>query len=124
MSFEIRVHEEAKYFEVRYAGAVSVAERAQVLEQLAVAAERAGFRRCLMDLRDAQFVPDAFAASNQFASRVARETVDRDARVAYVAKNTSQIDPTVENLTSARGVPFRRFNHRLPALAWLLARQP
>ncbi|MFD0740497.1 hypothetical protein ACFQZQ_14530 [Lysobacter koreensis] len=118
------MHEEAKYFEVRYAGAVSVAERAQVLEQLAVAAERAGFRRCLMDLRDAQFVPDAFAASNQFASRVARETVDRDARVAYVAKNTSQIDPTVENLTSARGVPFRRFNHRLPALAWLLARQP
>lgn len=122
MSFEIRVHGEAKYFEVRYSGAVSVAERAQVLEELAVAAEQAGFRRFLMDLRDAQFVPDAFAASNQFASRVARETVDRGARIAYVAKSTSQIDPIVEDLASARGVPFRRFSHRLPALAWLLAK--
>ena len=121
MSFEIYVHRDQGWFEVRYSGSISVAEREEAAKRVFAVAELTGFRRVLVDFRHAQAAVDPFEASNRFAALLARETVTQNGRIAYVARADHQVNRDVEILADARYVPCRRFADIEAAIEWLEA---
>lgn len=119
MSFEVYVHRDKGWFEVRYSGSIAVADREEAAKRVFAVAELTGFRRVLVDFRNAQAAVDPFEASNRFASLLARETVLQNGRIAYVAREDHQVNRAVEILAEARHVPCKRFVDVESAIDWL-----
>ena len=124
MAFEINMQRDRGWFEVRYSGTITVAEREEAARRVFAVAEVTGFRRVLVDFRHAENAMDAFEASNRFASLLARETVAQNGRIAYVVGAGHQPNRAVDMLADARHVPCRRFDDLELAIAWLEADPP
>ena len=101
-------------------GEVSVADRANALDALLVQLEGHEIRSILMDMQEAQAVPESFQAANAFAQRLAGERRLRGCRIAYLYSNASSANTVVETLAEARQFRFRRFSVMSEAIDWLL----
>ncbi|QSX76965.1 hypothetical protein [Agrilutibacter solisilvae] len=101
-------------------GQISIADRALALDALLEQLEGQEIRSILMDMQEAQAVPESFQAASEFAQRLAGERRLRECRVAYLYGNASNANGVVEKLAEARQFRSRRFEVMSEAIDWLL----
>lgn len=124
MSYEILVDSDHGLIEVRYRGAVPVAEREGAVAKVSALVRQTGLRGVLINFSVAQAQSEGFESSNRFAAHLARDPNLRECRVAYLAIDALQVNAVVEALAAARRFPLRRFHDRAAAIRWLEGSEP
>lgn len=119
MPYEILVNDDHDLIEVRYRGAVPVAERERALTKVSTLVRQTGLRAVLINFSAAQAESEGFESSNRFAAQLARDPNLRACQVAYLAIDALQVNAVVEALAAARQFPLRRFHDRIEAIRWL-----
>jgi len=124
MSYEILINDDHDLIEVRYRGAVPVAERERALTRVSALVRQTGLRAVLINFSAAQAESEGFESSNRFAAQLARDPNLRTCQVAYLAIDGLQVNAVVEALAAARQFPLRRFHDRIAAIRWLDGGEP
>jgi hypothetical protein len=122
--YSIDASTRSKMITVTYSGVVDIAERTRAWEEVSTHVQASGLTRILLDFTAASVAIDDFHVSRGFASQLTRPGGALSCRIAYLSPPGAQVNIVFENLASARGLTFERFNERLKALTWLLSDRP
>ena len=124
MAHELRTDPALALVEVVYRGPIGAAERAQAIHEGARLLSELGFRRVLVDLRDATIAAEPTHVLAELAHDMAHAPAVGSSRLAYVVTPEQEANRIVENMAMARHMRVGRFHERDDALAWLLDDQP
>jgi hypothetical protein len=94
-------------------------ERASALEDLLRRREVVEARSVMVDMAQATVLQPSHAEPFEYATRIAREPVQRRVQLAYVGDLLAA--SAIESLAAYRGDEYRRFRTRRAALRWIAA---
>lgn len=120
MPHDLRIDDALALIEVAYHGEVGAAERAQAIHEGARLLSERGFRRVLVDLRDAVIAVEPTHVLAGLAHEMAHAPSVGSSRLAYLVTPEQEANRIIENMATARHMQVARFNERDAAIAWLL----
>jgi|GEM_PF-4424918 len=119
MAYELIIRDEEKALIVRYHDAVDLENRMEALTEGLKVLRAMGYRRVLVDLREASLMLQPYDAY-QFGQSLAESKEMKVARTAFlVAKNDSS-NSFVEIFAGNRGVLYNEFDDEEKAWQWLM----
>ncbi len=124
MAHELRTDPALALVEVVYRGPTGAAERAKAIHEGARLLSELGFRRVLVDLREATIAVEPTHVLAGLAHHMAHAPAVGNSRLAYLVSPEQEANRIIENMASARHMRVERFHQREAALAWLLEEPP
>ena len=119
MPFHVSADPGHRLVSVTYDGLTTLDHRARALAHGEALLRATGYRRILVDLRDAHSTEEPLDSSNAFATRLAQSEEVRLCRLAYVVPHHQHANRLIESMAVARHLEVERFEHPDEALAWL-----
>lgn len=120
MSYALHADEADKLIELVYTGEIKASTRVCAMEDGDALLFARGYRRVLVDLRDAVPAPEADGGAS-FPSRMAhRSPRASSSRLAYVTRPHSPFDLLAGNVAVIRHAAVGYFHRREDAVEWLL----
>ena len=119
MPFQVSADPGQRLVRVTYEGPTTLDHRARALAHGEALLRATGYRRILVDLRDAQSSEEPLDNSNAFATRLAQSEEVRACRLAYLVPPHQHANRLIETMAVARHLEVERFECPDEALAWL-----
>lgn len=119
MPFHVSADHEYRLVRVTYDGATTIDHRLRALAHGEALLRATGYRRILVDLRDAASPEEPLDRSNAFATRLAQSDEVRRCQLAYLVPPHQHANRLIETMASARHLDVERFEQVEEALAWL-----
>ena len=119
MPFHVSADPGKRLVHVVYDGLTTIDHRLRALAHSEALLRATGYRRVLVDLRQATSTEEPLDRSNAFATRLAQSEEVRRCRLAYLASPHQHGNRLVETMAVARHLDVERFEGVDEALAWL-----
>ena len=119
MPFHVSADPGNRLVRVTYDGLTSIDHRLRALAHGEALLRATGYRRILVDLREAVSVDEPLDRSNAFATRMAQSEEVRLCRLAYLVPPHQHGNRLIETMAVARHLDVERFEQDEQALAWL-----
>lgn len=119
MPFHVSADPGLRLVRVTYDGPTTIDHRLRALAHGEALLRATGYRRILVDLREASSAEEPLDRSNAFATRLAQSEEVRLCRLAYLVPPHQHGNRLIETMASARHLEVERFEHADEALAWL-----
>ena len=119
MPFHVSADPGHRLVSVTYDGLTTLDHRARALAHGEALLRATGYRRVLVDLREALSVEEPLDRSNAFATRMAQSEEVRLCRLAYLVPPHQHGNRLIETMAVARHLDVERFEQDEQALAWL-----
>lgn len=119
MPFHVSADSGHRLIRVSYDGLTTLDHRARALTHGEALLRATGYRRILVDLRNAHSTEEPLDNSNAFATRLAQSEEVRVCRLAYLVTPHQHANRLIETMAVARHLDVERFECPDAALAWL-----
>lgn len=119
MPFHVSADHEYRLVRVTYDGPTTIDHRLRALAHGEALLRATGYRRILVDLREADSPEEPLDRSNAFATRMAQSEEVRLCRLAYLVPPHQHGNRLIETMAVARHLDVERFEQDEQALAWL-----
>ena len=119
MPFHVSADHDYRLVRVSYDGPTTIDHRLRALAHGEALLRATGYRRILVDLRDAASSDEPLDRSNAFATRLAQSEEVRLCQLAYLVPPHQHANRLIETMASARHLEVERFEQVEDALAWL-----
>ena len=119
MPFHVSADPGNRLIRVSYDGPTTIDHRLRALAHGEALLRATGYRRVLVDLREATSTEEPLDRSNAFATRMAQSEEVRLCRLAYLVPPHQHNNRLIETMAVARHLDVERFEQVEQALAWL-----
>lgn len=119
MPFHVSADHEYRLVRVTYDGPTTIDHRLRALAHGEALLRATGYRRILVDLREADSPEEPLDRSNAFATRLSQSEEVRRCQLAYLVPPHQHGNRLIETMASARHLDVERFEQVDEALAWL-----
>ena len=119
MPFHVSADPGHRLVHVAYEGLTTIDHRLRALAHGEALLRATGYRRVLVDMRQATHAEEPLDRSNAFATRMAQSEEVRQCRLAYLVPPHQHANRLVETMAVARHLDVERFERVEEALAWL-----
>lgn len=119
MPFHVSADPGHRLVRVTYDGLTTLDHRARALAHGEALLRATGYRRILVDLRDAHTIEEPLDNSNAFATRLAQSEEVRACRLAYLVPQHQHANRLIESMAVARHLDVERFECPDAAMDWL-----
>ena len=124
MPFHVSADPGNRLVRVSYDGPTTIDHRLRALAHGEALLRATGYRRVLVDLREAMSTEEPLDRSNAFATRMAQSEEVRLCRLAYLVPPHQHNNRLIETMAVARHLDVERFEQVEQALAWLCLEDP
>lgn len=119
MPFHVSADHDHRLVRVTYDGPTTIDHRLRALAHGEALLRATGYRRILVDLREAVSAEEPLDRSNHFATRLALSEEVRMCQLAYLVPPHQHGNRLIETMAVARHLEVERFERVDEALAWL-----
>lgn len=119
MPFHVSADPDSRLVHIVYDGPTCIDHRLRALAHGEALLRATGYRRILVDLREATSVEEPLDRSNHFATCLAQSDEVRRCRLAYVVPAHQHGNRLIETMAVARHLEVERFDDHDAALGWL-----
>ena len=119
MPFHVSADHDYRLVRVTYDGPTTIDHRLRALAHGEALLRATGYRRILVDLREAAGPEEPLDRSNAFATRLAQSEEVRRCQLAYLVPPHQHGNRLIETMAVARHLEVERFERVEEALAWL-----
>ena len=119
MPFHVSADPENRLVHVTYDGPTTIDHRLRALAHGEALLRATGYRRVLVDLREASSVEEPLDRKNHFATRMAQSEEVRRCRLAYLVPPHQHGNRLIETMAVARHLDVEHFEDPDGALDWL-----
>lgn len=119
MPFHVSADHDHRLVRVTYDGPTTIDHRLRALAHAEALLRATGYRRILVDLREAASAEEPLDRSNHFATRLAQSEEVRLCQLAYLVPPHQHGNRLIETMAVARHLEVERFERVEDALAWM-----
>lgn len=118
MSYSISVNDQRTLIVIKYAGAVTLEERARGVNESAALLDSTGYCNVLVDLSDSTVVFRSAEEQSNFATLLSNNEVLRHCKTAYLTGHGGHSNDYIEMLAYTRHFKCRHFTDIETAYQW------